>query len=119
MESNVGKRHVTLILALLLFASVAAAAKPAVPSWRDSHPWSTEVATVRVGTDDLQAEIAQGPELARGVGAPATERPRDHVAQRQVALARAEEVALAEPLDPDRGRHVQTTSASSASACWK
>lgn len=64
-----GNRLVTLILAALLLAPVTAAAKPAVPSWRDHHPWSTEVATVTVGTDELQAEIADTPPLqGRGLG---------------------------------------------------
>jgi len=65
----VGNRLVTLILAALLLAPVGVSAKPAVPSWRDSHPWSTEVATVTVGTDELQAEIADTPPLqGRGLG---------------------------------------------------
>ena len=69
MESDVGNRTVTLILAALLLAPVAVSAKPAVPSWRDHHPWSTEVATVTVGTDELQAEIADTPQLqGRGLG---------------------------------------------------
>ena len=64
-----GNRLVVLILAALLLAPVAAAAKPAVPSWRDSHPWSTEVAMVTVGTDELEAEIADTPPLqGRGLG---------------------------------------------------
>ena len=64
-----GNRLVTLILAALLLAPVAVSAKPAVPSWRDHHPWSTEVATVTVGTDELQAEIADTPPLqGRGLG---------------------------------------------------
>ena len=69
MESDVGNRLVALIFAVSLLAPVASAAKPAVPSWRDSHPWSTELATVKVGTDELQAEIADtSPLQARGLG---------------------------------------------------
>ena len=47
MESNMGNRLVALIFALLLLAPAVAEAKPAVPSWRDSHPWSTEVGECR------------------------------------------------------------------------
>ena len=64
-----GNRLVSLIFALLLLAPAVAEAKPAVPSWRDSHPWSTEVASVVVGTDELRAEIADtSPLQGRGLG---------------------------------------------------
>lgn len=64
-----GNRLFAMILAALLLAPIAADAKPAVPSWRDSHPWSTEVARVTVGTDELRAEIADTPSLqGRGLG---------------------------------------------------
>jgi uncharacterized membrane protein (UPF0127 family) len=68
MESDMETRLVPMILLAMLLAP-AVAAKPAVPSWRDSHPWSTEVATVTVGTDELQAEIADtAPLQSRGLG---------------------------------------------------
>ncbi|HYP58911.1 MAG TPA: DUF192 domain-containing protein [Thermomicrobiales bacterium] len=64
-----GSRLVALIFAVLLLAPAVAEAKPAVPSWRDGHPWSTEVASVVVGTDELQAEIADtSPLQGRGLG---------------------------------------------------
>ena len=64
-----GNQLVALILAVLILAPAVAQAKPAVPSWRDRHPWSTEVATVVVGTDELQAEIADtSPLQGRGLG---------------------------------------------------
>lgn len=69
MEPTV-RRPFALILVVLLFAiPMLAEAKPAVPNWRDSHPWSTEVATVTVGDQVLDAEIADTPVLQqRGLG---------------------------------------------------
>jgi uncharacterized membrane protein (UPF0127 family) len=58
-----------LVVTLLITLPAIAIAKPAVPSWRDSHPWSTEVATVQVGDQELQAEIADTSALqTRGLG---------------------------------------------------
>jgi uncharacterized protein len=52
----------------MVTAAAAAAAKPAVPAWRDSHPWSTRVATVVVGDIALEAEIADTASLrSRGL----------------------------------------------------
>ena len=69
MESIVSYRFGALIIALLFVLPGFALAKPAVPSWRDSHPWSTEIATVRVGGVELHAEIADTPQLQqRGLG---------------------------------------------------
>ena len=69
MESIVKYRIGLLIFGLLFLLPGLGLAKPAVPSWRDSHPWSTEVATVTVGDDALQAEIADTPQLQqRGLG---------------------------------------------------
>ncbi|HET7055020.1 MAG TPA: DUF192 domain-containing protein, partial [Thermomicrobiales bacterium] len=63
-------RSAGLLIGLLLISlPVIAIAKPAVPSWRDTHPWSTEVATVQVGDQELQAEIADTSALqTRGLG---------------------------------------------------
>jgi uncharacterized membrane protein (UPF0127 family) len=47
-----------LACVVLLTVAAAAVAKPAVPAWRDSHSWSTHVATVIVGDITLEAEIA-------------------------------------------------------------
>jgi uncharacterized membrane protein (UPF0127 family) len=58
-----------LIIMALLICPGGALAKPAVPVWRDAHPWSTEVATVHVGDEIVQAEIADtGPLQTRGLG---------------------------------------------------
>jgi uncharacterized membrane protein (UPF0127 family) len=69
MESRM-KRSAGLLIGMLLISLPAIAlAKPAVPSWRYSHPWSTEVATVHVGDQELQAEIADTSALqTRGLG---------------------------------------------------
>jgi uncharacterized protein len=57
------------VLAVLVLLPAIALAKPAVPSWRDQHPWSTEAATVVVGDQTLQAEIADTSALqTRGLG---------------------------------------------------
>ena len=62
-------RCIALAILVLLSASATAVAKPAVPVWRDQHPWSSEVATVRVGDVALQAEIADTSALqTRGLG---------------------------------------------------
>lgn len=59
----------TLFLLLTLGLAGSALAKPAVPVWRDSHPWSTEVAIVIVGDMQIQAEIADtSPLQTRGLG---------------------------------------------------
>lgn len=69
MESLVKHRLGLVVLALLFVVPMIAAAKPAVPSWRDTRPWTTEVASVRVGDQVLQAEIADTPRLQqRGLG---------------------------------------------------
>jgi uncharacterized membrane protein (UPF0127 family) len=65
------KRILLVLLAMLTVAGPAAPvmAKPAVPSWRDHHPWSTEVATVTIGDVTIQAEIADtSPLQTRGLG---------------------------------------------------
>lgn len=60
---------VVAAIVLLANAGAPAAAKPAVPSWRDQHPWSTEVATVTIGDVTIQAEIADtSPLQTRGLG---------------------------------------------------
>lgn len=69
MESIMKYRVGLLIVAALFVLPGLGLAKPALPSWRDSHPWSTEVATVTVGDSVLQAEIADTPRLQqRGLG---------------------------------------------------
>jgi uncharacterized membrane protein (UPF0127 family) len=69
MESRMKLRAGLLVIALLVTLPGIVIAKPAVPSWRDSHPWSTEVATVHIGDQELQAEIADTPALqTRGLG---------------------------------------------------
>src|SRR4051794_41707343 len=65
------KRILLVLLAMLVVAGPAAPvmAKPALPSWRDHHPWSTEVATVTIGDVTIQAEIADtSPLETRGLG---------------------------------------------------
>jgi uncharacterized membrane protein (UPF0127 family) len=53
----------------IIAAAVVAVAKPAVPPWRDAHPWTTRKATVVVGEIVLEAEIADTPALQRrGLG---------------------------------------------------
>jgi uncharacterized membrane protein (UPF0127 family) len=62
-------RSLTLAVLAVLLASTLALAKPAVPVWRDAHPWSTEVATVIVGDIEVEAEIADTSALqSRGLG---------------------------------------------------
>lgn len=62
-------RTIILISLSLLTFTATVLAKPAIPSWRDAHPWSTEVATVQVGDVTVQAEIADTPALqSRGLG---------------------------------------------------
>lgn len=69
MESLVKYRVGLVIVGLLFVLPGLGLAKPAVPSWRDTYPWSTEVAAVTVGETELQAEIADTPELQqRGLG---------------------------------------------------
>ena len=65
------KRILLVLLAMLMVAIGVGPvmAKPAVPSWRDHHPWSTEVATVTIGDVTIQAEIADtSPLQTRGLG---------------------------------------------------
>lgn len=55
------------LLALLALPGLTSA-KPAVPSWRDAHPWSTRTGTVTIGTIMLEVELADtGPLRARGL----------------------------------------------------
>jgi hypothetical protein len=69
MESVLKHRFGLVVLLLLFVVPMIAAAKPAVPSWRDTRPWTTEVATVRIGDQVLQAEIADTGRLQqRGLG---------------------------------------------------
>lgn len=69
MESFMKYRVGLLIVGMLFALPALGLAKPAVPSWRDSRPWSTEVGTVTVGETELQAEIADTPQLQqRGLG---------------------------------------------------
>ncbi|MDQ2684123.1 MAG: DUF192 domain-containing protein [Chloroflexota bacterium] len=58
----------TVIICALIFP-VTLLAKPAVPVWRDAHPWSTEMATVVVDGIEIEAEIADtSPLQTRGLG---------------------------------------------------
>ena len=69
MEFAMRYRLGLLVVGLLFAIPALGLAKPALPSWRDSRPWSTEVATVTVGDTILQAEIADTPRLQqRGLG---------------------------------------------------
>lgn len=62
-------RSVLLALIILIGTASEIVAKPAVPVWRDAHPWSTEVATVNVGSVHVDAEIADTSALqSRGLG---------------------------------------------------
>ena len=52
-----------------LTASSSAAARPALPWWRDAHPWTTRTALVKVGEIELVSEVADTPALQqRGLG---------------------------------------------------
>ncbi len=63
------RRIVMVVVCCTLLVPSTLLAKPAVPVWRDAHPWSTEVATVMVGELDVQAEIADtSPLQTRGLG---------------------------------------------------
>lgn len=63
------KRLLALILIAIALLPQVAFAKPAVPSWRDHHPWSTEVAEVTIDSVTIQAEIADTSQLqTRGLG---------------------------------------------------
>lgn len=60
-----------LLFAIALLASSPglASAKPAVPSWRDTHPWTTNTGTVEIGQTHIAVELADTPALqARGLG---------------------------------------------------
>jgi len=63
-------RRLTVRLALLVVLALPglASAKPAVPSWRDTHPWTTRTGTVTVGDITLDVELADTGELrSRGL----------------------------------------------------
>ena len=63
------KRQSLVLAAFLLMFPAITLAKPAVPSWRDHHPWSTEVATITITNTIVQAEIADTEALeTRGLG---------------------------------------------------
>jgi uncharacterized membrane protein (UPF0127 family) len=63
------KRLVIIATLVLTIGPLTALAKPAIPSWRDHHPWSTEVAQLSIGGLSIQAELADTPELrSRGLG---------------------------------------------------
>jgi uncharacterized membrane protein (UPF0127 family) len=63
------KRFVLILSFAITLLPLGTAAKPAVPSWHDHHPWSTEVAAVKIGDVIVEAEIADTPELrSRGLG---------------------------------------------------
>jgi uncharacterized protein len=69
MESIMKYRVGMLVVGMLFLLPALGLAKPAVPTWRDNHPWSTEVASVTVGDSVVQAEIADTPRLQqRGLG---------------------------------------------------
>jgi len=63
------RRTIFVLVIALSFLPSGVLAKPAVPVWRDHHPWSTNVATVTVGGVPIQAEIADTTQLqTRGLG---------------------------------------------------
>lgn len=63
-------RTLILLMAIALaLTSDVASAEPALPMWRSGPPYSTEVATVVVGTTTVTAEIADtSPLQERGLG---------------------------------------------------
>jgi uncharacterized membrane protein (UPF0127 family) len=52
-----------MVILLLTAPGLTAIAKPAVPIWRASSPWSTERAYVTIGDQVIEAEIADTPAL--------------------------------------------------------
>src|SRR5688500_9782934 len=56
------------VLVLLCLPGAATLATPSNPIWRDSSPWSTERATVTIGDQEVEAEIADtSPLQVRGL----------------------------------------------------
>lgn len=60
---------VTLLSFVLGSATPALATTPAVPPWRMGIPWSTETATITIGDQVIEAQIADTGDLrSRGLG---------------------------------------------------
>lgn len=58
-----------MLIGILFPLGLAAEATPALPAWRMQSPWSTESATIRIGNETIEAEVADTSQLrSRGLG---------------------------------------------------
>jgi uncharacterized membrane protein (UPF0127 family) len=59
----------SIVFTVVLIATTAVSAAPAVPPWRLDVPWSTETTTVQFANDAVEAQIADTGQLrSRGLG---------------------------------------------------